>query len=205
MPESQIRIIGLFAANGLGEAATGKDMFGNQLTEEQRQNGLLMALGIGGVAGAAKVADKVASGTKFVPYSKEFAQKQVQKAKAFGRQIGNVELPLRIRVEELATAYGNNYKHVTFDKTTIKDIVQKFAVKSDGGKGTGMLYHVQRISEIDVMFKQNPKHNAEEFARQLKDQEKGLNDLTIEEYLKNREKIYRRRKSFRRECSSKTC
>ncbi|MBT2616099.1 MULTISPECIES: hypothetical protein [unclassified Bacillus (in: firmicutes)] len=54
-------------------------MFGNQLTEEQRQNGLLMALGIGGVAGAAKVADKVANGTKFVPYSKEFAQKQVQK------------------------------------------------------------------------------------------------------------------------------
>jgi hypothetical protein len=46
-----------------------------------------------------------------------------------------VEVPLRIRVEELATAYGNNYKHVTFDKTTIKDIVQKFAVKSDGGKG----------------------------------------------------------------------
>ncbi|MFJ7993255.1 hypothetical protein ACIQY5_13850 [Peribacillus frigoritolerans] len=35
----------------LGEGATGKDMFGNQLTEEQRQNGLLMALGIGGVAG----------------------------------------------------------------------------------------------------------------------------------------------------------
>ncbi|MGW6665806.1 MULTISPECIES: polymorphic toxin type 15 domain-containing protein [Peribacillus] len=38
------------------------------------------------------------------------------------------------------------------------------------------------------MFKQNPKHNAEEFARQLKDQEKGLNDLTIDEYLKNRER-----------------
>ncbi|MED4693833.1 hypothetical protein [Peribacillus frigoritolerans] len=94
-----------------------------------------MALGIGGVAGAAKVADKVASGTKFIPYSKEFAQKQVQKVQAFGREIGKVEVPLRIRVEELATAYGNNYKHVTFDKTTIKDIVQKFAVKSDGGKG----------------------------------------------------------------------
>ncbi|MGE7762764.1 polymorphic toxin type 15 domain-containing protein [Peribacillus sp. NPDC097895] len=188
LQKTEYGIYGLLAANGLGEAVTGKDMFGNQLTEEQRQNGLLMALGIGGVAGAAKVADKIASGTKFIPYSKEFAQKQVQKAKAFGRQIGNVEVPLRIRVEELATAYGNNYKHVTFDKTTIKDIVQKFAVKSDGGKGTGMLYHVQRISEIDVMFKQNPKHNAEEFARQLKDQEKGLNDLTIEEYLKNRER-----------------
>ncbi|KON67455.1 hypothetical protein AKG34_00380 [Peribacillus butanolivorans] len=57
-------------------------MFGNQLTEEQRQNGLMMALGIGGVAGATKVADKVASGTKLIPYSKEFAQKQVQNAQA---------------------------------------------------------------------------------------------------------------------------
>ncbi|MED3710123.1 polymorphic toxin type 15 domain-containing protein [Peribacillus frigoritolerans] len=188
LQKTEYGIYGLLAANGLGEAATGKDMFGNQLTEEQRQNGLLMALGIGGVAGAAKVADKVASGTKFIPYSKEFAQKQVQKVQAFGREIGKVEVPLRIRVEELATAYGNNYKHVTFDKTTIKDIVQKFAAKSDGGKGMGVLYHVQRISEIEVKFKQNPKHNAEEFARQLKDQEKGLNGLTIDEYLKNRER-----------------
>ncbi|QNK47027.1 transposase [Brevibacterium sp. PAMC23299] len=188
LQKTEYGIYGLLAANGLGEAATGKDMFGNQLTEEQRQNGLLMALGIGGVAGAAKVADKVASGTKFIPYSKEFAQKQVQKVQAFGREIGKVEVPLRIRVEELATAYGNNYKHVTFDKTTIKDIVQKFAAKSDGGMGMGVLYHVQRISEIEVKFKQNPKHNAEEFARQLKDQEKGLNGLTIDEYLKNRER-----------------
>ncbi|WP_411740106.1 polymorphic toxin type 15 domain-containing protein [Peribacillus sp. S4] len=188
LQKTEYGIYGLLAANGLGEAATGKDMFGNQLTEEQRQNGLMMALGIAGVAGAAKVADKVASGTKFVPYSKEFAQKQVQKVQAFGREIGKVEVPLRIRVEELATAYGNNYKHVTFDKTTIKDIVQKFAAKSDGGKGMGVLYHVQRISEIEVKFKQNPKHNAEEFARQLKDQEKGLNGLTIDEYLKNRER-----------------
>ncbi|WHY59110.1 HNH endonuclease [Peribacillus simplex] len=62
-------------------------------------------------------------------YSKEFAQREVQKAQAFGRQIGNVEVALRIKVEELATAYGNNYKHVIFEKTAIKDIVQKFAVK----------------------------------------------------------------------------
>ncbi len=188
LQKTEYGIYGLLAANGLGEAVTGKDMFGNQLTEEQRQNGLLMALGIGGVAGAAKVADKVASGTKFIPYSKEFAQKQVQKVQAFCREIGKVEVPLRIRVEELATAYGNNYKHVTFDNTTVKEIVQKFAVKSNGDKGMGVLYHVQRISEIEVKFKQNPKHNAEEFARQLKDQEKGLNGLTIDEYLKNRER-----------------
>ncbi|MEK4534208.1 T7SS effector LXG polymorphic toxin [Peribacillus sp. FSL K6-1552] len=129
LQKTEYGIYGLLAANGLGEAVTGKDMFGNQLTEEQRQNGLMMALGIGGVAGAAKVADKIASGTKFIPYSKEFAQKQVQKVQAFGRKFGKVEVPLRIRVEELATTNGVNFKHVTFDKTTIQDIVQKFAVK----------------------------------------------------------------------------
>ncbi|WP_330502072.1 T7SS effector LXG polymorphic toxin [Peribacillus frigoritolerans] len=57
LQKTEYGIYGLLAANGLGEAATGKDMFGNQLTEEQRQNGLLMALGIGGVAGAAKYVD----------------------------------------------------------------------------------------------------------------------------------------------------
>ncbi|MBT2616096.1 MULTISPECIES: pre-toxin TG domain-containing protein [unclassified Bacillus (in: firmicutes)] len=82
LQKTEYGIYGLLAANGLGEAATDKDMFSNQLTEEQRQNGLLMALGIGGVAGAAKVADKVASGTKFIPYSKEFAKKQVHKVQA---------------------------------------------------------------------------------------------------------------------------
>ncbi|MBK5501978.1 hypothetical protein JFU50_24845 [Peribacillus sp. TH14] len=127
----------LTAANGLAEAVTGIDMFGNHLTEEQRQNGLMIALGIGGVADAAKVADKVASGTKFIPYSKEFAQKLVQKVQAFGTEIGKEKLPLRIRVEELATAYGNSYKNVTFDNMKIKDFVQKFAVKSDCVKGTG--------------------------------------------------------------------
>ncbi|MEK4009636.1 ADP-ribosyltransferase, partial [Peribacillus sp. FSL M8-0224] len=91
-------IYGLLAANGLGEAATGKDMFGNQLTEEQRQNGLLMALGIGGVAGAAKVADKVASGTKFIPYSKEFAQKQVQKVQAIISGMGKATYENVIKV-----------------------------------------------------------------------------------------------------------
>lgn len=55
LQKTEYGLYGLTAANGLGEAVTGKDMFGNQLTEEQRQNGLMIALGNGGVAGAAKV------------------------------------------------------------------------------------------------------------------------------------------------------
>ena len=54
-------IDGLIAANGMSEAVTGKDMFGNQLTEEQGQNSLLTALGIGGTAGAGYTFDRLAS------------------------------------------------------------------------------------------------------------------------------------------------
>ncbi|GEL05967.1 hypothetical protein HNQ42_002194 [Rummeliibacillus stabekisii] len=59
------------------------------------------------------------------------------------------------------------------------------------GKGTGNVKHlddVPRIKEVEVNFKRNDKHDSEEFARQLKDQEKGMNELTVDEYLKNREK-----------------
>ncbi|MEV5035609.1 DNA/RNA non-specific endonuclease [Peribacillus frigoritolerans] len=144
LQKTEYGIYGLLAANGLGEAATGKDMFGNQLTEEQRQNGLLMALGIGGVAGAAKVADKVASGTKFIPYSKEFAQKQVQKVQAtitdiarsgkntlknIGDELGKKEIPKRISVEQVSLAGGPTLPQVMMEKQTIKEAYQKFTVK----------------------------------------------------------------------------
>ncbi|MDF2000479.1 T7SS effector LXG polymorphic toxin [Peribacillus frigoritolerans] len=144
LQKTEYGIYGLLAANGLGEAATGKDMFGNQLTEEQRKNGLLMALGIGGVAGAAKVADKVASGTKFVPYSKEFAHKQVQKVQAtitdiarsgkttlknIGDELGKKEIPKRISMEQVSLAGGPNLRQIVMEKQTIKEAYQKFTVK----------------------------------------------------------------------------
>lgn len=46
--------------------------------------------------------------------------------------------------------------------------------------------HVNRIDGIEVKFKRNTKHDSEEFTRQLKQQEEGMNSLTVEEYMKNR-------------------
>ncbi|MBA4537796.1 hypothetical protein H1Z61_11805 [Bacillus aquiflavi] len=70
-----------------------------------------------------------------------------------------------------------------------------FSVKSEGRekitKDTGNSKHLDdlpRIKKIDVNFNRNVKHDSEEFARQLKDQEKGMNELTVDEYLKNRKK-----------------
>ncbi len=52
-------------------------------------------------------------------------------------------------------------------------------------EGTG---EVTRLPETEVKFKYNPKHNSAEFTRQLKAQEEGMNKLTVDEYLKNRQK-----------------
>ncbi|MCM3720612.1 polymorphic toxin type 15 domain-containing protein [Solibacillus isronensis] len=65
-------------------------------------------------------------------------------------------------------------------------VVKKSDVDEVVGKGN--IKHLPRIKEVEVNFKRNDKHDSEEFARQLKDQEKGMNELTVDEYLKNREK-----------------
>lgn len=45
---------------------------------------------------------------------------------------------------------------------------------------------INKIPEIEVEFNRNPKHDATEFARQLENQQKGMNELTVQEYLDNR-------------------
>lgn len=47
---------------------------------------------------------------------------------------------------------------------------------------------IPRIKEIDVNFNYNTKYDEGEFAQQLADQEAGMNKLTVDEYLKNRER-----------------
>jgi hypothetical protein len=44
------------------------------------------------------------------------------------------------------------------------------------------LVNVRRLDKIEVRFKRNKKHDSKEFARQLRDQERGMNELTIDEY-----------------------
>ncbi|MFJ7748143.1 T7SS effector LXG polymorphic toxin [Peribacillus sp. NPDC097295] len=139
LKQTEAGLYGLSAANGLGEAVTGKDMFGNELTEEQRQTSLMTALGITGIAGAAKAADKMASGTKLIPYSKEYVHNKVQKAqgtiKDMGKAIGKMEVPTGVKVREVADTTGNTYKAIGVDKTTIKDLAQKITAKGEGSKG----------------------------------------------------------------------
>ncbi|MEI3605172.1 polymorphic toxin type 15 domain-containing protein [Pseudogracilibacillus sp. SE30717A] len=61
--------------------------------------------------------------------------------------------------------------------------------ENSGNIHRGVTRHeVPRINKIEVKFKKNLSHDSEEFVRQLKDQEKAMNELTVDEYLKNRER-----------------
>lgn len=48
--------------------------------------------------------------------------------------------------------------------------------------------NIKKIEPISVSFKRNIKHDEKEFYRQLKNQEQGLNKLTVKKYMDNREK-----------------
>ena len=55
------------------------------------------------------------------------------------------------------------------------------------GGGADALDEIKRIDEIKVEFNYNSKYDETEFARQLADQQKGMNELTVQEYLDNRQ------------------
>ncbi|USK58759.1 ribonuclease YeeF family protein [Peribacillus asahii] len=85
LQKSEMGIYGLVSANGLSEAMLGKDMFGNELTDEQRQNSLLTALGIVGVAGAAKYVDHLQ--VKNAPYQTTDLLKENKVVRKYAEQI----------------------------------------------------------------------------------------------------------------------
>lgn len=107
----------------------------------------------------------------------------------------NTTIPAAIRTED--TGIGMKLSYI--ESSTVGEVVGKFSkastvAKDDAyqlAKGTGNGKHlndVPKIKEIEVNFNRNVKHDSEEFARQLKDQEKGMNELTVDEYLKNSER-----------------
>ncbi|HJF32437.1 MAG TPA: polymorphic toxin type 15 domain-containing protein [Sporosarcina psychrophila] len=70
----------------------------------------------------------------------------------------------------------------------VKVEVKNVDVGAKGADNVKLLDNLPRIKEIEVNFNRNVKHDSEEFTRQLKDQEKGMNELKVDEYLKNRER-----------------
>ncbi|RUR98356.1 hypothetical protein EFW57_02730 [Bacillus velezensis] len=182
---------GLVASNGFSEAVTGRDMFGNKVSEEKRKQGALeAALSLVGAGALAKHVNKG------IPLAKSPQASKVEKGKKILDQVKEFKVPtnVKIRVHKTVTPDGATFPiiHADVKTTAVKDLgIVKMVGSGKGTKGTGNVRHlddVPRISEIEVNFKRNIKHDPEEFARQLKNQEKGMNELTVNEYLKNRER-----------------
>ncbi|TCP31225.1 putative ribonuclease toxin of YeeF-YezG toxin-antitoxin module [Scopulibacillus darangshiensis] len=148
--KSEMGIYGLVTANGFGEAMTGKDMFGNKLTDEQRKNSAISAFTMLGIGGAARAVDKY--GAK-LPYSKHYAATKVAEAKksmqALKHKVGRFEVPTRIRSEAMATPTGHTFKMYHVEKQTLSKVKNNLAARraddvsgggsrSVGGTGEGI-------------------------------------------------------------------
>ncbi|EEL70148.1 hypothetical protein bcere0026_29630 [Bacillus mycoides] len=123
----------------------------------------------------------------------------------------NTPIPVAVRMVD--TGIGVKLPYI--ESSTVGEVAGKFSkastaakddayqlAKGSGGsgvskegsvaKGTGEvknLDNVPRIDEIEVNFNYKTKFDSEEFARQLKDQEKGMNELTVYEYQQNRKRF----------------
>ncbi|MGW6193373.1 polymorphic toxin type 15 domain-containing protein [Bacillus cereus] len=108
----------------------------------------------------------------------------------------NTNIPVAVRVAD--TGMGVKLPYIEY--STVGEVAGKFskastAAKDDAyqlAKGTGEVKHlddIPRIKEIEVKFNYKTKFDSEEFARQLKDQEKGMNELTVHEYRENRNRF----------------
>ncbi|MCY7918130.1 T7SS effector LXG polymorphic toxin [Bacillus vallismortis] len=118
---SEMGAYGLVASNGFSEAVTGRDMFGNEVSEEKRkQGGLEAALSLVGAGALAKHVDK---GIPFATHSKvKQANKTLEKVKQF-----KVPTNVRVYAERPVTPDGS-----TFGIPTVRVDVEKTAVKDLG-------------------------------------------------------------------------
>ncbi|MDE6950949.1 MAG: hypothetical protein K2P64_08545 [Lachnospiraceae bacterium] len=72
-------------------------------------------------------------------------------------------------------------------KDTYRQIGQDMGIRGNSDK---------RIGEIKVEFSYNSKYDKTEFERQLAEQEEGMNKLTVQEYLDNRQKYIEQGRSI---------
>ncbi|MGQ8921700.1 ribonuclease YeeF family protein [Bacillus halotolerans] len=118
---SEMGAYGLVASNGFSEAVTGRDMFGNEVSEEKRKQGALeAALSLVGAGALAKNIDK---GIPLATHSKvQKANKTLEKVKQF-----KVPTNVRVYAERPVTPDG-----FTFGIPTVRVDVETKSVKDLG-------------------------------------------------------------------------
>ncbi|MEC1275101.1 T7SS effector LXG polymorphic toxin [Bacillus subtilis] len=127
---------GLVASNGFSEAVTGRDMFGNKVSEEKRKQGALEAvLSLVGAGALAKHIDKG------IPLAKS---PQVEKGRKILDQVKEFKVPtnVKIRVHKTVTPDGTTFPIVHADVKTkaVKDLgVVKMVGRGSSGSTTTRL------------------------------------------------------------------
>ncbi|MEI4455010.1 T7SS effector LXG polymorphic toxin [Bacillus velezensis] len=137
---------GLVASNGFTEAVTGRDMFGNKVSEEKRKQGALEAAL--SMVGAGALAKHVNKGIPLATHSKvQKANKTLEKVKQF-----KVPTNVRVYAERPVTPDG-----FTFGIPTVRVDVEKTAVKDLGivkmaSSGKGIKGIVKPVSNMNEFF-----------------------------------------------------
>ncbi|MDQ7725679.1 transposase [Bacillus halotolerans] len=112
---------GLVASNGFSEAVTGRDMFGNEVSEEKRKQGALEA--VLSLVGAGALAKHIDKGIPLATHSKvQKANKTLEKVKQF-----KVPTNVRVYAERPVTPDG-----FTFGIPTVRVDVETKSVKDLG-------------------------------------------------------------------------
>ncbi|MBJ7929454.1 hypothetical protein COI51_09960 [Bacillus toyonensis] len=154
---------------------------GKNVVQSLKENNLLKNLKIQGW----KTVDKINDADYFI---KGLVAKGADSVSPF---VKGVEIMPDGSVVRTGTNYSGKFQEAhDASKASIQSRISN--LESGGVKGTGEvknLDNVPRIDEIEVNFNYKTKFDSEEFARQLKDQEKGMNELTVYEYQQNRKRF----------------
>ena len=149
---------GLVASNGFSEAVTGKDMFGNKVSEERRKQGLIEAtLSLVGAGAVAKTANHGAqtlakTAGKNIPLAKSPKAALVQKGNNILEKVKSFQVPTNVRVyvEQPASATGHRIGtpivRVNVEKTPVKEFGIVKMVSGGGNVSKG----ARTGSKIDV-------------------------------------------------------
>ncbi|MGG3032699.1 T7SS effector LXG polymorphic toxin [Bacillus stercoris] len=168
---------GLVASNGFSEAVTGRDMFGNKVSEEKRKQGALeAALSLVGAGALAKHIDK---GIPLATHSKvQKANKTLEKVKQF-----KVPTNVRVYAERPVTPDGFTFGiptvRVDVEKTAVKDLgIVKMA--SSQSKKSQWLEKPEGMTQNDYVAHNgtnySKKKRTEEYNAAIADREKIVGD-----------------------------
>ncbi|CUB43313.1 Putative ribonuclease YwqJ [Bacillus amyloliquefaciens] len=168
---------GLVASNGFSEAVTGRDMFGNKVSEEKRKQGALEAAL--SLVGAGALAKHVNKGIPLATHSKvQKANKTLEKVKQF-----KVPTNVRVYAERPVTANGFTYGfptvRVDVEKTAVKELgIVKMA--SSQSKKPKWLEKPEGMTQNDYVAHNgtnySKKKRTEEYNVALADKEKIVGD-----------------------------